>query len=79
VPHLIIADIPDPREAAALVQSLREAYPSPILIVSARFRRGLGDSVEVAHELGVSKVLPKPFTRKELLGAVSESIITDRT
>jgi len=74
VPHLIIADIPDPRGAASLAQYLREAYPSPILIISARFRRGLGESVEVARQLGVSKVLPKPFTRKELLRAVSESI-----
>jgi hypothetical protein len=28
----------------------------------------------VARQLGVSKVLPKPFTRGELLSAVSESI-----
>ena len=78
-PHLIIADAPSPRGAEKLIQSVREVYPSPILILSARFRRGLGESVEVARQLGVNKVLPKPFTRKELLNAVSESMITDRT
>ena len=78
-PHLIIADVPSPLGAERFIQSVREVYPSPILILSARFRRGLGESVEVARQLGVNKVLPKPFTRKELLNAVSESMITDRT
>ncbi len=74
VPRLIIADIPAPRGAASLIQTLRDIYSSPILVISARFRRGLGESAEVASQLGVSKVLPKPFTRKELLRAVVESI-----
>lgn len=74
VPHLIIADIPRPRSAQTLIQSLREVYPSPILVLSARFRRGLGTSMDVASRLGVRKVLPKPFTREELLCAVGEAI-----
>ena len=73
-PHLIIADVPEPRDAGELVQLLRDSYPSPILLISARFRRELGGSVEVARDLGVRKILPKPFTREELLAAVSDSI-----
>jgi DNA-binding response OmpR family regulator len=72
-PVLVIADLPDPRSAEALIQSLR-AYAAPILALSARFRRGLAESTEAARRLGVKRVLPKPFTRKELLAAVRESI-----
>jgi DNA-binding response OmpR family regulator len=72
-PVLVIADVPDPQSAEALVRSLRE-YAAPILLLSARFRRGLAGSAEAARRLGVKKVLPKPFTRKELLAAVRESV-----
>jgi DNA-binding response OmpR family regulator len=74
LPRLVIANISDPRGAQALIRSLREVYAAPILILSARFRRGLGGSTDAARRLGVRKVLPKPFTRAELLGAVRESI-----
>src|SRR5205823_9304458 len=72
-PVLVIADLPEPQAAEGLIRSLR-AYAAPILVVSARFRRGLAGSVEAARRLGVKKVLPKPFTRKELLAAVRESV-----
>jgi DNA-binding response OmpR family regulator len=72
-PVLVIADVPDPQSAEALIRSLRE-YAAPILILSARFRRGLAGSAEAASRLGVKKVLPKPFTRKEFVSAVRESI-----
>ncbi len=75
-PELVVADVPSPRGAQELIQSLTEVYPSPILLVSARFRRGLGSSTDVARQLGVRKILPKPFTREELLVAVNESIET---
>jgi DNA-binding response OmpR family regulator len=70
---LVIADVSDPQSAEALIRSLRE-YAAPILVLSARFRRGLAGSAETARRLGVKKVLPKPFTRKELLAAVRESV-----
>jgi DNA-binding response OmpR family regulator len=70
---LVIADVPDPQSAEALIGALRE-YAAPILVLSARFRRGLAGSAEAARRLGVKKVLPKPFTRKELLAAVRESV-----
>jgi DNA-binding response OmpR family regulator len=73
-PRLVIADVPSPRGAQAQIQSLQAVYAAPILVLSARFRRGLAGSAETARRLGVKKVLPKPFTRKELLSAVDESL-----
>jgi DNA-binding response OmpR family regulator len=73
-PVLVIANVPEPQTAAAFIGSLQEEYAAPILILSARFRRGLAGSAEAARRLGVEKVLPKPFTRKELLAAVRESV-----
>jgi len=75
-PTLVIADVPEPQSADALICSLREMYSAPILVLSARFRRGLAGSAEAALRLGVKKVLPKPFTRKELLAAVRKSVTT---
>jgi DNA-binding response OmpR family regulator len=74
VPRLVVADVPNPQRARVLIESLQHAYRAPVLALSARFRRGLGGSVEAAHRLGVRNVLPKPFTREELLGAVAEAM-----
>ena len=74
VPDLVIADVPDPSCAAGTMELLRAAYSVPILALSTRFRRGLGGSMEAAHRLDASGVLPKPFTREELLGAVDRAI-----
>ena len=71
---LIIVNVPNPRSADARVLALEREHRAPVLVVSGRFRRGLGGSVEAARRLGVRKVLPKPFTREELLAAVKESI-----
>jgi DNA-binding response OmpR family regulator len=68
--ELVIADISDPAGAGVTIRALRSAYDAPILALSARFRRGLGGSNEPAQRLRVGKVLPKPFTREELLDAV---------
>lgn len=73
-PCLVIANVPSPRRAQALIQSLQAVYAAPILALSGRFRRGLAGSAEAARRLGVRKVLPKPFTRKELLTAVAASL-----
>lgn len=71
---LVIVNISNPRGAKTLIQSLQAVYAAPILLISARFRRGLGASADAARQLGVRKVLPKPLTRAELLAAVRESI-----
>jgi DNA-binding response OmpR family regulator len=73
-PLLVIVDLANPRNAPAVVRSVQSVHPAPILVVSARFRRGLGSSRDAARRLGVCKVLPKPFSREELLAAVGEAI-----
>jgi DNA-binding response OmpR family regulator len=73
-PCLVIVDVPSPARAQAIIQSLQGVYAAPILVLSARFRRGLAGSAEAARRLGVKRVLPKPFTRQELLSAVTASL-----
>ena len=72
-PALVVANLPDPQSAAAFVSSL-EPYAAPILLLSARFHSGLAESAVAARRLGVKRVLPKPFTRKQLLAAVRASL-----
>ena len=67
---LIIADVASPRAAGPLVKSLRAAHDAPLLLLSGRFRRGQGSSDRLAQQLGVKAVLPKPFTRDELITAI---------
>jgi CheY-like chemotaxis protein len=69
---LIIVDICQPRQGGAeIIRAQQRAYPdAPIIAISGRFRSGLAGSVECARELGVRQVLPKPFTREDLLDAV---------
>jgi DNA-binding response OmpR family regulator len=73
-PHLVIIDVPTPRSAEKIIKSVREVHASPILLLSARFTRGISSSISVARQFGVRKVLQKPFTRGELLSSVSESM-----
>ncbi len=73
-PQLVIIDVPDPLGAEKIIFSVRDVYTGPILLLSARLRRGTGSSISVARQLGVRNVLPKPFTRDELLSAVRDSI-----
>jgi CheY-like chemotaxis protein len=74
IPRLVIADITEPASAGNTIQALQVTYAAPILALSARFRRGLGGSREPAQRLHVEKVLPKPFTREQLLRAVGETL-----
>jgi hypothetical protein len=67
----VIADVPDPQAADVLIRSLQE-YASPILLLSARFRRGLAGSVETGAPARGEKSAAKPFTRNEFLFAMRE-------
>lgn len=74
LPDLVIANVAQPRQAAALIRALALQHAAPVLVISARFRRGLARSAESARRLGARGVLPKPFTREELLLAVAEAL-----
>ena len=74
MPRLVITDISEPGSAGDTIEALHAAYAAPILALSARFRRGLSGSGEPAQRLHVEKVLPKPFTRQQLLRAVRETL-----
>ena len=60
-PCLVIADVPHPRRAQALIQSLQAVYAAPILVLSGRFRRGLagvcGNSAPARSEEGASQAV----------------------
>ena len=73
-PRLVVANVPSAHGAQRIIEALRAVYAAPVLVLSGRFRRGLAGSAEAARRLGVKKVLPKPFTREELLSAVRESL-----
>lgn len=67
---LIIADVADPRAALPLIRRVQTMHDAPVLLTSARFRRGQNASTQLAQQLGVKAVLPKPFARAELLRAI---------
>jgi DNA-binding response OmpR family regulator len=71
---LLIANVPNPTVVAPLVAALRANSTTPILLISARLRRRAGSTPYIARELGVQGVLAKPFTRAELLAAVSDAL-----
>ena len=75
---LVIVNLSQPRQAGSeLVRAVRQAHAEiPIIAISAQFRRGLGSSSEVARSLGVRGLIPKPFTREDLLEAVRRLIGT---
>jgi len=75
-PHLIIIDVPTPQSAVKMISSVRETLASPIVLLSGTFRRGASSSGYAARQLGVRKILAKPFTREEVLSAVGEAIGT---
>ena len=75
-PHLVIIDSPTPGTAQKMISTVREVFSSPILLLSGTIRRGTSSSDYAARQFGVHKILPKPFTREELLSAVRESIDT---
>lgn len=76
-PCLIIVDIPRP-PGEDVIRTIRVTHAGPILALSGRFRRGLDESEEAAERIGANRVLPKPFSRKELLAAVIEAMKTSR-
>jgi DNA-binding response OmpR family regulator len=73
-PELVIVSVPRSIGPKALIDVLLRRYGVPVVAISGRFRRGLGNSSAAAKRLGASKVLPKPFARDELLNAIAQSL-----
>jgi DNA-binding response OmpR family regulator len=73
---LVIVDIFRPRHAAdKVICAVRAAYPdAPIIAMSGQFRLGLGGARAAAQALGARRIIPKPFSRSELLAAVDSVI-----
>ena len=69
---LVIVDLYMPRQTGAdVVLAAQQAYPgAPVIAMSAQFRPGLAGSWWAARALGARKLIAKPFTREDLLGAV---------
>jgi DNA-binding response OmpR family regulator len=74
---LIMVDVANPRGAIERVRALRAAHSAPLLLVSGRLRRRNDLSPTLALQLGASAVLPKPYTREQLFGAVAAALSTD--
>jgi len=73
-PALVIVDASNPRRSRSLVLGLQRRHRAPVLLISSRFRQGLGASLPAAQELGACRLLAKPFTQAELLASVAEAI-----
>ena|SRR5258706_8796229 len=73
---LVIVDLYMPRQAGVdVVREVQKALPgTPLIAMSAQFRPGLNCSARAARALGVGKLVCKPFTRDDLLGAVGALI-----
>jgi len=69
---LVIVDLYMPRQAGVdVVRAVQQAHPgAPVIAISAQFRPGLAGSCRAARALGARKLIAKPFTREDLLGAV---------
>ena len=71
---LLMVDVAHLRGATERVQALRANHPAPVLLVSGRLRRGSAPSAALAQQLGAAAVLPKPYSRAQLLAAVAVAL-----
>ena len=73
---LVIVNILNLRaHAADTVRRVQAMYPDAALIaISTQLGRSLSSDSDPARELGVSRLIAKPCTRDELLGAVAGTI-----
>ncbi|MFM9925397.1 response regulator [Variovorax sp. H27-G14] len=70
---LVVLDLPHPRSrSSGSARAVHVAYPHAAIIgISTQVTRSLDNGSEAARSLGVKRLLAKPFTREELLGAVT--------
>jgi CheY-like chemotaxis protein len=77
--ELVVLDLPHPRARrdhnVRAVQAVHAAWPRAAVIgISAQLARSLGGESDVTRALGASRLLAKPCTREELLGAVAATL-----
>jgi CheY-like chemotaxis protein len=70
--HVVIVDLYMPRQTGfEVVREVKQAYPgAAVIAMSAQFSPGLADSQRAAQALGAQRLIAKPYTREDLLGAV---------
>jgi DNA-binding response OmpR family regulator len=70
---LVIVSIQRPKHGGVgVIQAMRAIHPgTPLIALSSHFRSGLSSMGAAAQSLGVTRVLAKPLTRNDLLGAVN--------
>jgi CheY-like chemotaxis protein len=73
---LVITDLIMPeREGMETIQLLRRDYPKTKIIASSGGGRAdATDYLNMAKLMGANAILPKPFTREELLAAVAQAL-----
>jgi CheY-like chemotaxis protein len=69
---LVIVNVYMPRHAGAqFVRKIQAMHPgTPLIAISGQFLPGLCANGAIAQALGVQRVIAKPLTRVDLLGAV---------
>jgi len=73
---LVITDLIMPeREGMETIQLLRREYPKTKIIASSGGGRAdATDYLNMARLMGANAILPKPFTREELLAAIAQAL-----
>lgn len=74
--NLIITDIIMPEvEGIELILNARATFPNlPIIAISGGGRTNRMDVLHLAQQLGAAAVLPKPFTRADLMATIDKTI-----
>ena len=73
---LVVVDLLDlPNQGARTVREVKDLYPRAALIgISTQLSRTFAGDSAHARALGVSRLVPKPCGRSELVGAVVDAI-----
>ncbi|HZF83320.1 MAG TPA: response regulator [Burkholderiaceae bacterium] len=75
---IVVVDLPNLRSRGCdTLRAVRESHPHAALVgLSTHLGRSLRSNSASAHALGLRRLVAKPCTRQELLGAVSEALGT---
>ena len=70
---LVMLDLANPGRASGRVEALRALHQAPVMVVSTHQRKAPQPSPLLARRVGAAAILPKPYTRDELLAAVASA------